>query len=147
MTLQYWREEDYEQVENATTYNELRDVAFRVLARAPKPCAEVCGPITTGGLGSIEKNLKRFNEEIRKLQKTGVEVFDQMPFEESMQRIKKLHETKGYLTNLLYEFYLPIFESGLIRTLYFLPDWKTSSGARWEHEQALRLGIEIVYLE
>ena len=47
---------------------------------------------------------------------------------------------------LLEEFFLPVFESGLVHTFYMLPDWESSTGASWEHVQAQRLSIDIVYL-
>jgi len=76
----------------------------------------------------------------------GICVFDQMPFEVPMQRIKARYPSGALNMDLLLDFYLPIFERGFIETLYFLPDWETSFGARWEHEQAQRLNMKIIYL-
>ncbi len=68
-----------------------------------------------------------------------------MPFEDDMERIYKSDpKLKG--TRLLEEFYLPMFKSGLIKILCFLPGWQNSIGATWEHEQAKKLGIPIIYL-
>ncbi len=64
-----------------------------------------------------------------------------------MARVKDKVPTGEYATMLLTDFYQPLFETGLIKILYFLPDWQSSVGARWEHDQALKLGIEIVYLK
>lgn len=137
--------EDAAALESAVSFEELRDVALRVIARMPQPVSGVCGPITTGGAGSMEKNLERFEEAIRRLQESGQRVFNQLPFEAPMQRIKSYPYYKSG-NHLLETFYLPIFESGLIRQLYFLPGWESSFGATWEHGQAVRLGIKIVYL-
>jgi len=70
-----------------------------------------------------------------------------MPFEEPMQKLKTKLTSKGeYLSNILTDFYYPIFESGLISTFYFMPGWQTSFGAKCEHKKAKELGIKIVYL-
>ncbi len=124
----------------------MRDIAFRVLSRMPQPIEQVCGPISTGGRGSLLANLIAFNEVIVELQAQGKHVFDQMPFEQPMQRVKAGLPLDQYPTILLDEFYLPIFESGLIQKLQFMPEWESSFGARWEHAQAERLGIEIAYI-
>ncbi len=128
------------------TYKDLFGVAEGVLGKMPPPVGQVCGPISTGGAGSVEKNLKRFAEAIADLRKKGIEIFDQIPFEAPMRRIMSSRELAGYDHALLNDFYLPIFESRLVHKFYFLPDWKSSFGARWEHEQGLRLGIDIEYL-
>jgi len=53
---------------------------------------------------------------------------------------------KEYLENILTDFYLPIFEGGYIQDLYFIQGWQSSHGATWEHNQAERLGIKIIYI-
>lgn len=147
MIHKYWTEEDYKALEKATTYKQLFEIALIILNRMPENRTQVCGPISTGGRGSFEANMEYIDSIIKKLQDEGVNVFDQMPFEIPMSKIKKLYPTEGYDYNLLNEFYLPIFESGLVKKLYFLPDWKSSTGSKWEHEQGLRLGIEIEYMK
>ena len=147
MSLVYWEDQDFADVEKARTYGELFSVAARILIRLQPPAAQVCGPISTGGAGSIPANLERFSAAIKKLQGEGHEIFDQMPFEDSMHRIWRERDTEGYDHGILEDFYLPIFESGYLHRLFFLPDWETSTGARWEHAQGLRLGMEIIYIE
>ncbi|MFH0831238.1 MAG: DUF4406 domain-containing protein [Parcubacteria group bacterium] len=110
----------------------------------PPHVGMICGPITTGGLGSIKANLQIFNETIDDLVSRGVNLFDQIPFEEHFARIKA--QGNGYDTRLLNEFYLTLFESGQITRLHMIPGWQSSGGATWEHAQAQRLKIEIVYL-
>lgn len=148
MSLKYWTQKHHESLEGATTYKELFVVAESVLREMPPPVGQVCGPISTGGAGSVEENLKRFERAILDLQESGIEIFDQVPFEIPMQRIKKSREGSylDYDDSLLHDFYLPIFESGLVHTLYFLSDWESSTGARWEHEQAQRLGLVVEYI-
>jgi hypothetical protein len=149
MKIKYWEEKHFDALEKATTYKELFLVAESVLKTMPAPIAQVCGPISTGGAGSVEKNLERFRVTIAALESQGIEVFNQMPFEIPMQKIKEVREGmyKKYDNLLLEDFYLPIFESGLVECLHFLPDWESSVGTRWEHEQAVRLGMKIEYLE
>lgn len=147
MSLKYWQQEHFDKLETASTYKELFNIAEAVLKRMHPPVGQVCGPISTGGAGSVQKNLKRFEKAIKNLQQQGIEIFNQIPFEIPMQRIKQSREYEHYDDLLLHDFYLPIFESKLIHTLYFLPDWKSSTGAQWEHEQASRLGLKIEYLK
>jgi len=64
-----------------------------------------------------------------------------------MHRIKSQREYDNYDELLLTDFYLPIFESRLVHKLYFLPDWESSTGASWEHKQAIRIGLEIEYIK
>lgn len=147
ITKEYWTEEDIAEVKSAKDFKDLYRIAERILNKMPQPIAQVCGPIGTGGLGTIEANLEAFSEAIQALQKKGYTVFDQMPFEWPMQGIKFNLPAGVYPESILTDFYLPIFESGLVTTFYFMPNWKSSRGANWEHEQAKRLGIQIIYLD
>lgn len=142
----YFTLQDKEILIRAKRFSELYPVARGILERMPKPIGQVCGPISTGGTGSREKNLERMIKTIEALTLQGFIIFNQMPFQDSMARIISFYKEDGPM-RLLEEFYLPLFESGLVATLYFLPDWKTSRGASWEHAQALRLDIRIIYLE
>jgi hypothetical protein len=144
ITKRYWEEKDFQDLEKAQSVKDLFTIAERITERMPKPFVQVCGPISTGGLGSIESNLKVFDEVILSLQNTGLNVFDQRPFEATMQR---LEEQKGaYLKDILTDFYFPLFNSGKISAFYFIPKWETSFGATKEHEKAKELGIPIIYL-
>jgi len=146
-TAKYWADEDLAEIKNAKDFKELCVVAMRVLNKMPQPVASVCGPIGTGGAGNVEDNLKAFDEAIKSLQDKGLNIFDQMPFEWPMQVMKFELPKDVYPEDILTDFYLPIFESGLIKEFYFMPNWRTSKGANWEHGQAERLGIKIVYLD
>jgi len=142
----YGYEDEVWEIQKATTFGELADIAIRVLKRMVQPVSMVCGPISTGGTGSVEKNLERFHRAIRFLRYQGITVFSQLPFENKIFEMKTWPAYKGD-SCLLKELYLPMFESGLINSFYFLPDWETSNGASWEHVQAKRLGIRIIYYE
>lgn len=141
----YWTKEDTANLEQAQTFSALFTIALDVLKKMPQPVGQVCGPISTGGTGSVEENLVILSKTIKALQSQGKIIFDQVPFQVAMHRIKRSIAAQSN-AQLLNGFYLPLFESGLMKTLYFLPNWQTSQGSIWEHEQAKRLGLEIVYL-
>ncbi len=147
VTKQYWTEEDFQELEVATTFSGLRQVAQRVILKMPRPIVQVCGPISTGGLGNVPDNLQIFQSYIERLQKRGIHVFNQMPFEGPMGRIKLAQTDRSGEKGILYDFYLPLFQSGLISKLYFMPNWYDSIGASWELAQAVRLQIpwEIIW--
>lgn len=147
ITKQYWTKEDWENLEKVESVGDLYIIAQNIISKMPKPFVQVCGPIATGGLGSIEANLNTFNETIKRLQSQGLNVFDQMPFEEPMQKLKKKMVSREEALNIfLTDFYYPIFESGQVSAFYFMPGWQTSFGAKCEHEKIKELGIKIVYL-
>ncbi|MDP3963913.1 MAG: hypothetical protein Q8Q39_05460 [bacterium] len=142
-----WTREDMALLKTARAFDELCGVAERVLARMRDNLGHdiemVCGPITTGGQGSPEENLIVLGRHIKRRQQAGKIVFVQLLFEEALWRIRK--NPLNSEDRLLNEFYLPLFEKGLIRRLVFVPNWETSNGARWEHRQAERLGLQIEY--
>ena len=142
---QYWTKKDWRCKKKAKDFDELADVGLRILKRMPQPAEMVSGPISSGGLGSIKANLKEFGKYIRCLKKSGINVFDQMPFEKEMERIEKeLYESRDHARDdILNKFYLRLFKSGLIKKLNFMPKWKSSIGARWERKIARKLKIKI----
>lgn len=146
LPLEYYDLHDMDEIATAQTYSELLPVGFRVLRRMPDGAAMICGPISSGGTGSMAENIERFKRAIEVVARSSVPVFTQMPFEAAMQRIKDRGGAGSDASSLLTTFYRPLFESGRIKRLYFLPNWEGSFGARWEHEEALHLGMGIIYL-
>lgn len=138
-------EVDLEDIRGGQTFEELLVVAKRVIERIPDPAFMVCGPITTGGTGSQMVNVAILASAIAALRAEGKNVFNQLIFEEAMMRIKETPYYRDGL-QLLEIFYRPLFEGGRFRKFYFVPRWQSSFGARWEHKEAERLGIEIVYI-
>ena len=138
------RPEDFGWMVQARCYSDLRDVGLRILTRAGPPVTMVCGPITTGGLGYWKANMERFARCIRTVSGNGFWVFNQLVFEDTLWRIRKYNGKSD--DTLLQEFYLPLFQSGIMKSLHFISGWPTSYGTRWEHKQALKLGLEIKYL-
>lgn len=138
--------QDLRDIENASSFRDLAPIALRVLKRLDQPVVMVCGPISSGGTGSTEKNLARLHTVTDCLYKQGKIIFSQLPLENKIFKLKKEPWYQGPL-QLLEELYLPLFESGLISLIYFLPDWRTSIGTTWEYAQAQRLAINIIEIE
>lgn len=145
-TKRYWKDFNNDNLYRATTIKEVFSVALDVLSRMPEKMGQVCGPVTSGGIGSVEGNLENLNNQIRKLQEKGVVMFDQMPFEETFHRIIKDESLNQKYENILTDFYEPLFSLNRINTLYFVEGWKSSRGANWEHDKAKELSLSIVYL-
>jgi hypothetical protein len=138
---------DKNKLDSAETFEELADVAIDMLKHmslSGKPIVEICGPISTGGLGSVEKNLARIKKAIEIANKNNLQVFDNTPFEDAMNRLSaKYPKVNGYPVAILEIFYRKIFESGLISKVFFLSDWQSSKGATWERNIAPTLNIEV----
>lgn len=134
-------------VSKAETFEELADIAIDMLNEIHTSgdiIIQICGPISTGGLGDIKKNINRFKKSIEIARKKGLKVFDQTPFEESIARLShKYKQVDGYCIDILEIFYRRIFESKLVDKVLFLPDWQSSKGARWEREVTAGLGMMI----
>jgi hypothetical protein len=134
---------------NADSFAELVPIAIDELKKFADGAEVVCGPITTGGRGSIEANLAVFNGSIRALQQEGRPVFNQVPYEERFFFFKKrwlaADPTRAgqYYMPILEEFYLPIFQTGLIKRGWFIPGWESSFGTRWERKTLPEHGAEI----
>jgi hypothetical protein len=110
----------------------------------------VCGPITTGGRGSAEENMRAITAVVLHLENQGVRIFSQTTYEATLWTLKDQWEMSGnpgYCMPILMDFYLPLFQSGYICKAYFLPNWESSFGARWERKQFAHLQIEIIDLE
>ncbi len=65
--------------------------------------------MSTGGQGCLAHNVVLFGKAIEVLQRRGLHVFNQLPFQESMLRIIELTKETGYCQAILDDFYLPIF--------------------------------------
>lgn len=140
MTAKFWTEKHYGAAAKARNLSELLSVAYEILDSMPAPVSLVSGPITTGGRGSVAENLKIMEETIRSLESSGEHIFNQIPFETKVAELASRHD--GYFMPVLEEFFLPIFKSGKIAKIFFMSGWDSSTGARWEYEQAGKLGIE-----
>lgn len=147
---EYYTPERLDLLKCARNYQDLLRVALDILEEIAqdngiRPIAQVCGPISTGGRNSREENLRVLSRAINKLSSDGLAVFNQMPFESDMERVYKSDPSLQGV-RLLEEFYLPIFQSGFISMLCFIPGWSASTGTKWEHERAKELNIPRIYL-
>lgn len=155
--LKFWTIHDLQTADDAKTYKELAKIALRVLKRQRKSLprnnrhiAIVSGSISNGNTLSpseIRANLRRFAKKINELKGLGIPVFNQLPFEKHLFRIKRLAGKKHRPLNLLMGFYWPIFSSGYVTLAFFLPNWKQSHGARWEKRRLSSLRIQIFFTD
>jgi len=142
----HWHDREIAALKRVASYDEAADIALTVLKRMHalgEPVVEICGPISTGGLGSLEKNAERFRAAIRSAHERGLVVFDQMHFQDVIERLSELHRNGSYDQDVLEVFYRRIFESGYIGKALFLPGWESSRGASWERALLTELGVPI----
>lgn len=133
----------------ATSFSDLSNLALVELQSIGRAVI-VCGPITTGGRGSAEENIRAMKAAITHLKDQGHMVFDQFPYESTLWTLKDQWEmagNQGYCMPILTDFYLPLYQSGLIHRAYFLPGWNSSYGAKWERKELTTLSVEIVDFE
>ncbi len=141
----YWTSVDFEKLSKAHTMAELLVIALSILDRMPQPVVMISGPITTGGHGSLEENLRSFANAVRLVRVSGKTVFNQLPFEDKFMELSK-KANMPYFTPILDDFFLPILKSGKIKQVVFMKDWQSSTGARWEYTVAGELGVDRVFI-
>lgn len=144
-SCKYWTLERLERLAVIGSFEEAADLALEIIREMPAPRCQVCGPISTGGLGSIAANSVAFRFAVDLLRARGENPFDQMPFEGLFVRLVKEWQAAGgtgYCLPILEVFYRRVFESGLITKMIFLPGWESSFGARWERHHSWQAGLE-----
>lgn len=135
-----------ESILEARSFHDLLGVALPLAARLPKPTIQLSGPVTTGGHGSVEKNVAVFRAATELLGRDGHTVFDIMVFHEAMVRLIDEQSRNTYCFELLEIFFAGIIGSGHISAVHFLPGWEQSTGSRWERDFCVKNGIPIVDL-
>ncbi|MDO8523036.1 MAG: hypothetical protein Q7S12_01980, partial [bacterium] len=71
----FWTPEDLKNLEPCSSFPCLSDKAMLVLEKMqPGPVAMVCGPISTGGLCSVEKNLEVLDKAVANLKSQNIKV-------------------------------------------------------------------------
>jgi len=128
------------------SFDALAEIALSSLVRMRGEhltIVQICGPMSTGGLGNLAANMDRFNRAINVAVSRDVSVFNQIHFQEAMIRICKWEESQPYPMDLLERFYGRIFSAGHIDKGLFLPDWRSSIGARWEWDEFQKLQIPV----
>lgn len=127
---------------DANTFEELADKALELVGET-RGLAMVCGPITTGGTDNQVYNFQIMSAVVAGLERQGKQLFNQMPYELGLRKLLYNWETEGntgYCMPILTVFYARLFKEGVITEGYFIPGWRSSIGASWEHEQLLKLG-------
>lgn len=130
----------------ATSLDDLVVVARDILAvqAAEQELAIVLGPMTTGGLGSAERNFRAFRAAVAALRATGHNIFDIADFHDYIQPLSTHNPDAGtYDTAILETFCDGVYGSGHIAAAYFLPGWESSVGARWERDRMPTYGIAV----
>lgn len=144
--FRHWTGEQRTRLDAVGSLAEAGDLAVEVLSRMKEreqAIIQVCGPMSTGGLGSLEKNMERFAHAIGALQDRGFLVFNQIPFQGAIVRLTDHHAGGEYCIDILEVFYRKIFECRHISRAMFLPGWESSTGARWEREFVAARGIPV----
>ncbi|MFA6554551.1 MAG: hypothetical protein WCS89_03515 [Candidatus Paceibacterota bacterium] len=145
-----WLPSDRKALERARSFKTLSLIALDVMSRIRGDIEMVSGPISTGGVGTLEGNRRVFEKTIEILINEQRNLFSQMPFEDKMVELYKIwhteHPTEKYCLPILDHFYEVIFSQGRVTKLNFIFGWESSFGARWEHDNCNRWKIEREYL-
>ncbi len=142
----HWTDEEERRLEAADSFEELAEIALIILNRMAglgQPIVQICGPMSTGGFGNLDDNMKHFERAVEEAYKRGLTVFNQLPFQSAMKRILNWTPDQPYELKILEVFYRRVFESGHIKRTLFLADWESSFGAVWERKLVAVLAIEI----
>lgn len=99
----------------------------------------ISGPIT-----GIENYKQNFEDAEKKLRQMGLRVANPVRFAEALEEKKKLY----YGRMPTYKEYMETAIATLFRcdSIYFLPGWKNSKGARLEYRTAKTVGIQRIYI-
>lgn len=144
-----WTEDDIRLLASSRDFRHIGDIVLDVACRTSGQLVMVSGPMTSGGKGSVEANMAAYKRAMAHLQSKGYPIFNQLPGEDALKRHwRKWYDdgNKGYCWKLLDGVYSPIFCSGRVVKLVFMPNWQSSLGATWEHAMADNLGIDREYL-
>ncbi|MDE2010855.1 MAG: hypothetical protein KGI61_01550 [Patescibacteria group bacterium] len=143
-----WTESDMNAVNSAESFEQLGEIAVHLLWRFPPYLHMSSGPMTTGGVGSLEGNLLVHKAIIELLyDEIGLQMWSQLPFEDRMAVLSREwhrnHPQEMYCMPLLEGFYTRVFSTRRIVSLQMIYGWQTSRGATWEADQCRKLGIRV----
>ena len=113
--------------------------AIERLKVLPQPVVRVSGPLTSGGYG-YDENRRRFIVAQEKLKEEGLTVFVYFEGNHDERQIVPLGLP---WKEVMEHYHRPIMATGLLKTVYMMPKWEESNGAKDEHEFAIELGLEI----
>ncbi len=126
-------------------FRRLGEIAVRELCKSGASQI-VCGPITTGGLGSHEKNLRAFDMTVQRLLSEGNPLFNQVPYEDPLKQMEIIwlaaNPKAPYCAPILEDFYRTLFMTRRFKIAWFIPGWESSKGATWERNLLGSLGAQ-----
>lgn len=141
------RDNDHASIACAQSFHELLTIGIDLAKRLTPPAIQLSGPMTTGGLGTLESNVEFMRTATQSLIDQGHAVFDILIFHNTIMRLLAMRDDPGYPYDLMEIFFRGMFASGHIHAVYFLPGWESSVGSRWERECVTQLGLAIVDLK
>lgn len=149
--FQHWNNKEKKALSKAMSFKDVAKIYLNVMNHMPKNIHAVSGPMTTGGVGVREDNIKIFKSITEILSEDmKLNIISWIPFEFNIRKLlDKWIETNGknaYCTPILEEFYRTVYASGKVTKVHFIHGWESSTGARWEHDLCEKLGIERCYL-
>ena len=149
----HWLPSDHIALEQAgSSLEALAAVAVTILTRLPQRSLHFASaPITTGGVGTIEKNMLVLRRCIEYLvHHWQLDVFSQFPFEAPLRAFYDqwmlTAQPNEYCWPILNVFYKRIFEAQRFGTVHFIHGYESSTGARWEFDQCDTHGITRKFL-
>lgn len=117
----------------------LASAAIVRLKELPQPVVRVSGPLTSGGFG-YDENLRRFIVAQEKLKADGKTVFDY--FEGNLDE-RQIVPLQLPWEEIMEHYHRPIMATKLIQTMFMMPRWQESNGAKYEHAHAIELDLQI----
>ncbi len=87
----------------------------------------ICGPLFCGGYGCVMKNRLLLVHATLVAEERGWTVFNPIPFQRAWINRAKNKQSETCAKMMWDKLHMPIFKSGLVKCVPFLPFWETSS--------------------
>lgn len=123
-------------------HKRLEEIKMKVLKDiddASKIVVYISGPISAYPGSTVSGNLKEFNK------------FEQLLVNQNFHPINPASvgdlESEGLLYDDILDMWLEIIEHEKIESFYMLPNWTKSTGARKEHQVAVEMRKNIIYVK
>lgn len=119
-----WLEWEEAALREAVSFQHLVEIAIGVLQflhlKHGTEIIQICGPMTTGGLGQQEANMQVFGLAVRRAKENGLAVFNQIPFQDAVTRIvnKQQQGKKHHKVGLLHRHSRGLLSAGFLIRLY-----------------------------
>ena len=150
---QYFTQSRISAIENASSFEDLSKLALEILTEMAqkakrsiprKELAMILGPMKTGGKGSFDANIKRYDFAVQEIERENLTLIFNQAHKVFQAAIEKIFDDKknfpnGYeATTLINGYNKPLLESGLIDKIYLLPNRTDSLGTKLEFEIVLK---------